>query len=117
MPGAPSTKESVMSTAPTDSVLRRHYEQMQKAARLVPTDSVLRRHYEQMQEAARPGVATTRTPEPAAPVAAAPEPPRDSSPAAAPEPASSRPAPAPEPIAPSQGGGGFFGWLKRLFGG
>ena len=104
-----------MSTAPTDSVLRRHYEQMQEAARLVPTDSVLHRHYEQMQEAARSGVAATRTPEPAAP--AAPEPPGGSSPAAAPEPPPSRPAPAPEPAAPSQGGGGFFGWLKRLFGG
>ena len=103
-----------MSTAPTDSVLRRHYEQMQKAARLVPTDSVLRRHYEQMQEAARSGVAATPTPEPAAP-AAAPEPSAASSPAAAPESAPARPAPA--TAVPSQGGGGFFGWLKRLFGG
>ena len=88
-----------MSTAPTDSVLRRHYEQMQEAARLVPTDSVLRRHYEQMQEAARSSAAAV--PAPAA-----------SRPAAAPEPAPSPPAPA----APSQGGG-FFGWLRRLFGG
>ena len=87
-----------MSTAPTDSVLRRHYEQMQEAARLVPTDSVLRRHYEQMQEAARSSAAAVSAPEPAAP--------------AAPEPAPSPPASA----APSQGGG-FFGWLKRLFGG
>ena len=106
-----------MSTAPTDSVLRRHHEQMQEAARLVPTDSVLRRHYEQMQEAARPGVAASRTGEPAAPAAAAPETPTDSRSAAAPQPAPGRPAPASRPAVPEQGGGGFFGWLKRLFGG
>ena len=105
-------KESVMSTVPTDSVLRRHYEQMQEAARLVPTDSVLRRHYEQMQEAARSSVAAVAAPEPAAP--AAPEPPAASRPAAAPEPAPSPPPSA--PAAPGQGGG-FLGWLKRLFGG
>lgn len=105
-----------MSTAPTDSVLRRHHAQMQEAARLVPTDSVLRRHYEQMQEAARPGVAASRTGESAAP-AATPEPPTDSGSAPAPEPTSGRLAPASRPAAPDQGGGGFFGWLKRLFGG
>ena len=99
-----------MSTAPTDSVLRRHHEQMQQAARAVPTDSVLRRHYEQMQHAASSGVGSARAPEPAAPVAPAPEP----APArpAAPAPAASQPA-----RAPDQGGGGFFGWLRRLFGG
>ena len=62
-------------TAPTDSVLRRHHEQMQAGCRVerpggfrsgwqsraiaaaaasdVPTDSVLRRHHEQMLQAAR----------------------------------------------------------------
>ena len=49
-----------MSTVPTDSVLRRHHEQMQRAARLVPTDSVLRRHYEQMRQAARASVGSGR---------------------------------------------------------
>ena len=100
-----------MNTAPTDSVLRRHYEQMREAACPVPTDSVLRRHYEQMREAARSGVTEARAPEPAA---LAPEPPIASRPAAAPEPAPGRSVP--EPAASGQSGG-FFGWLKRLFGG
>ena len=99
-----------MSTAPTDSVLRRHHEQMQQAARLIPTDSVLRRHYEQMQQAVRSGVGGARAAAPAEPAPAPSEPPAARRPA--PEPASSRPAPS----APAQGGG-FFGWLKRLFGG
>ena len=86
-----------MSTVPTDSVLRRHHEQMQAARSSVPTDSVLRRHYEQMQQAARSSGGSSRAPEPAAPAA-------------------SRPAAAPEPAVSSQGGG-FLGWLKRLFGG
>ena len=93
-----------MSTVPTDSVLRRHYEQMQQVARSVPTDSVLRRHYEQMEQAARSGAGTDRAPGPAEPAS----PPRE-------PPAATRPAPAP-PAAASQGGG-FLGWLKRLFGG
>ena len=105
-----------MSTVPTDSVLRRHHEQMQRAARLVPTDSVLRRHYEQMRQAARASAGSGRTPEPAEPVSPPDRPPPASRPAPAPEPAVSRPAPAPEPAATGQGGG-FFGWLKRLFGG
>ena len=93
-----------MSTVPTDSVLRRHYEQMQHAASLVPTDSVLRRHYEQMEQAARSGVGSGPAAE-AQPAAPPPE-----------TPAASRPAPPPEPAAPAEGGG-FLGWLKRLFGG
>ena len=90
-----------MSTVPTDSVLRRHYEQMQHAASLVPTDSVLRRHYEQMEQAARSGVGSGPAAEPAQPAAPPPE-----------TPAASRPA----PPAPAEGGG-FLGWLKRVFGG
>ena len=101
---------------PTDSVLRRHYEQMRQAARLVPTDSVLRRHYEQMQQAARSGVGSSRTSEPVKPAAPPREPPPVAKqPSAAPEPAVGR-RPAPEPVAARQGGG-FLGWLKRLFGG
>ena len=104
-----STKESVMSTVPTDSILRRHYEQMQHAASLVPTDSVLRRHYEQMEQAARSRVGSGPAAEPAQPAAPPPETPPET-------PAASRPAPRPEPAAPAEGGG-FLGWLKRLFGG
>ena len=96
-----------MSTVPTDSVLRRHYEQMQAARASIPTDSVLRRHYEQMQQAARSSIGSGRAPEPAAPASPRRE---------QPTPAASRPAAAPEPAASSQGGG-FLGWLKRLFGG
>ena len=113
-----------MSTAPTDSVLRRHHEQMRETARLVPTDSVLRRHYGQMQQAARSGAEGVSAPAPAEPAAcsraaARPEPPE---PPPAPEsPPASRPAQAPAPAASQpaspEGGGGFFGWLKRLFGG
>ena len=110
-----STKESVMSKVPTDSVLRRHYEQMQQAARDVPTDSVLRRHHEQMQQAARSSAGPARAPKPAEPASTPPEPPASQpEPTPAPEPAASRPAPAP---AASGQGGGFLGWLKRLFGG
>ena len=96
-----------MSTVPTDSVLRRHHEQMQAARASVPTDSVLRRHYEQMQQAARSSGGSSRAPEPAAPASPRRE---------QPTPAASRPAAAPEPAASSQGGG-VLGWLKRLFGG
>ena len=96
-----------MSTVPTDSVLRRHHEQMQAARSSVPTDSVLRRHYEQMQQATRSSGGSSRAPEPAAPASPRRE---------QPTPAVSRPAATPEPAASSQGGG-FLGWLKRLFGG
>ena len=97
-----------MNTVPTDSVLRRHYEQMQRAARLTPTDSVLRRHYEQMQRAARSSVGPGPATGPAEPAAPRREPQAASppvAPAATSEPAADRP------------DGGFFGWLKRLFGG
>ena len=66
-----------------------------------PEDSILRRHYEQARNAPAPSRPT---------------------PSAGPSPASG---PAPSPAAASSpaasssdsGGGGFFGWLKRLFGG
>ena len=127
-----------MSSVPTDSVLRRHYEQMRQAARAVPTDSVLRRHHDQMQQAARLGAESSRAPEPvertpasepAKPSSPAPEAVESVSPAHEPvesasrEPSpASRPAETPEPApsapaAAAQGGGGFIGWLKRLFGG
>ena len=103
-----------MSTVPTDSVLRRHHEQMQEAARLVPTDSVLRRHYEQMLQAGTSRAARAGSEDAAAPAQSASgvvEP--RSAPAR--EPVTARPAP--EPAASQSQGGGFFGWLKRLFGG
>ena len=77
----------------------------------VPTDSVLRRHYEQMQQAAGSSADADRAEEPAQPAATPPEPP-----ASRPEPA---PAPQPTAGAPADAsrGGGFLGWLKRLFGG
>ena len=98
-----------MSKVPTDSVLRRHHEQMQRAARDVPTDSVLRRHYEQMQQAAGANGGGGRAEEPA-------QPGRHATRAGRPEPT---PAPRPAATAPatSDQGGGFLGWLRRLFGG
>ena len=115
MHGALSTEESVMSKVPTDSVLRRHHEQMQRAARDVPTDSVLRRHYEQMQQAAGSNADGDRAEEPVKPAATPPEPPAGRpEPTPAPQPAATAPATAP---ATSDQGGGFLGWLKRLFGG
>ena len=101
-----------MSTVPTDSILRRHFEQMHQAGDAgAPEDSILRRHHEQMRLAASAPAPKPASPPPreqAAPAAA-------SRPAAAPEPAA-RPAAAPAPASGNQGGG-FFGWLKRLFGG
>ena len=103
-----------MSTVPTDSVLRRHYGQMRQAGLLTPTDSVLRRHYEQMQRAAR----SSAGPGPAfAPAAARREPQAAGRSAATPEPAASRPPPVAQEPAADRPDGGFFGWLKRLFGG
>ena len=77
----------------------------------VPTDSVLRRHYEQMQQAAESSADADRAEQPAQPAATSPEPP-----AGRPEPT---PAPQPAATAPatSDQGGGFLGWLRRLFGG
>ena len=101
-----------MSPAPTDSVLRRHHEQMHWADPLAPTDSVLRRHHEQMLQAARPNAGPDRPPglvEPTSPPTPAGDP--------APEPAAGRPAPAAAPEPATGHGGGFFGWIKRLFGG
>lgn len=103
-----------MSTVPTDSVLRRHYEQMRRTARRVPTDSVLRRHYEQMQRAAR----SSAGPGPAfEPAAARREPQAAGRSAATSEPAASHPPPVAQEPAAGRPGGGFFGWIKRLFGG
>lgn len=112
-----------MSSVPTDSVLRRHYEQMRQAARAVPTDSVLRRHHHHMQQAARLEAESSRAPEPAERTPAS-DPAKPASPApeaaepASPEPQpAARPADTPAPAVSAQGGGGFIGWLKRLFGG
>lgn len=85
---------------PEDSTLRRHYEsaaEFRRQARLAqpPTDSVLRRHYEQLKGAAS---ATSGSAAPATGAAAAPQ--SDST----------------ESVAGSETSGGFFGWLKRLFG-
>ena len=99
-----------MGKVPTDSVLRRHHEQMQRVARDVPTDSVLRRHYEQMQQAAGANADGDRAEEPAQPTATPPEPAGRPEPTPAPRPAATAPA-------TSDQGGGFLGWLKRLFGG
>ena len=76
----------------------------------VPTDSVLRRHYEQMQQAAGSSVDSDGAQEPTEPAATPPE-----TPASRPE-----PTPAPPPAADASAAsnqGGFLGWLKRLFGG
>ena len=100
-----------MGNVPTDSILRRHYEQQRRAAG-VPEDSILRRHHEQMRRAAAGSAAPPSAPA----VVAEHAPVREE---ATPEPEAappSRPAatPASAPPAPS---GGFLGWLKRLFGG
>lgn len=85
---------------PEDSTLRRHYASaaaFRSQARLAepPTDSMLRRHYEQLRGAA------SAAPAGADPVAgASPVPQRQSA----------------EAAAGSVPGGGFFGWLKGLFG-
>lgn len=91
-----------MGNVPTDSILRRHYEQQRRAAG-VPEDSILRRHHEQMRQAA----AGSAAPAPATVVASTPV--RE-------EAAPSRPAATPA-SAPPAASGGFLGWLKRLFGG
>ena len=112
-----------MSSVPTDSVLLRHYEQMRQAVRAVPADSVLRRHHDQMQQAARLEADSSRAPEPVertpAPEAATPASPAPTAaePASPEPPPAARPADTPAPAASAQGGGGFIGWLKRLFGG
>ena len=95
-----------MGTVPTDSTLRRHYEQMQHAARLVPTDSVLRRHYGQMRQAASVEYRLeSRSPSRRSPLhlQASRRPPAARRPLRNP----------PPPIEEAD----FFGWLKRLFGG
>ena len=79
----------------------------------VPTDSVLRRHYEQMREAARSGAGSGPAPRAPESTVRSGSPPPASHPAPTPEPATGHSPPA--PAATDQGG--FFGWLKRLFGG
>jgi hypothetical protein len=112
---------------PGDSVLRRHaLTERHRSLGLPPTDSVLRRHYEQLMgvaggsepapAVATPGAATPAAApaRPAAAASSAPASPASSSPASS-SPASSSPAssiPAPQ----AAGGGGFFGWLRRLLG-
>ena len=101
--------------------MRRHYEsgiryQVMDGLGPRPTDSVLMRHYDALVDAAvaeRIGgaapAAASRAPSPAAarpaPASASPAAPAAAAPAAA---ASS---------SSSGDGGGFLGWLKRLFGG
>ncbi|MCB1929279.1 MAG: hypothetical protein KDH17_14760 [Rhodocyclaceae bacterium] len=98
---------------PEDSVLRRHAEtERNRQLGLPPTDSVLKRHYMQLQQlsaAPAAGAATRTTPRPAAQPAAT------ARPAAR---AASVPPSRPQPAAASQpsSGGGLLGWLKRLLG-
>ncbi len=110
---------------PQDSVLRRHaMTERNRVLGLPPTDSVLKRHFAQLQAAsASAPAAMPRAAAPVARAASAPAPKAAPAPAAkaAAQPApAARPAPAPAPAAaPAQvpsGGGGFLGWLKRLFG-
>ena len=97
---------------PEDSVLRRHAEtERNRQCGLPPTDSVLQRHYLQLQQmsAATLAPSTARASvRAAAPTAAA------ARPATA---TTSAPPPMSEPAAqqPSSGGG-LLGWLKRLLG-
>ena len=101
----------LLHTLPEDAVLRRHaLTERQRVLGLPPTDSVLQRHYAQLQ--AMQGSAATVTA--SAPVAPATQP--EASAAAKPISASVRPAHSPAAPAQPSGGGGLFGWLKRLLG-
>ncbi|MCB1895003.1 MAG: hypothetical protein H6945_15455 [Zoogloeaceae bacterium] len=98
---------------PEDSVLRRHAEtERNRQLGLPPTDSVLKRHYMQLQQrsAAPAAGATARaTPRPSAQPAAPAQPGAR---------AASAPPPRPDAAVASQpsSGGGLLGWLKRLLG-
>ncbi|HNG78156.1 MAG TPA: hypothetical protein PLW24_01700 [Burkholderiaceae bacterium] len=122
---------ALSDSLPSDSVLRRHaLTERNRILGLPPTDAVLRRHFDQWRAAQQAHAAAQ--PRPAAVMAAAP---RAAMPAAraaaapAVSPAASTivpsprprippapvPMPAPRDAAPS-GGGGLFGWLRRIFG-
>lgn len=93
---------------PEDSVLRRHaLTERRRVLGQPPTDSVLKRHFAQLEqaEAARPSatLAPRQQSVPSGPPRTLP------SAATAARPAASSAAPAPS-------GGGLFGWLKRLLG-
>jgi hypothetical protein len=88
---------------PEDSILRRHYESTAAFKRMAreaqpPTDSVLNRHYVQLQQAISNAAKPFQSP------AAKQNPTTDPQPEVRPVPA-----------ADASGGGGFFGWLMRLF--
>jgi ribonuclease E len=113
-------------TQPTHSVLRRHATtERNRVLGLPPSDSVLRRHYEQLLSvAAQPQAPTAALPQAfAAPTrataasaqmpAARPVQAAAAAPATAPVTA---PAQAPAPAAAAAAGGGLFGWLRRLLG-
>jgi hypothetical protein len=87
---------------PEDSTLRRHYESAAAFKREAwlsepPADSVLKRHYEQLH-----GISTTES--------TSSKPSSQSQSQSQSQSAESNQVP-PEPAS----GGGFFGWLKRLF--
>jgi hypothetical protein len=95
-------------TIPTDSVLRRHFDQLSASSGLppVPTDSVLRRHYLQRLDA----LANARAPVRAAPRAASA--PERVQPRPAPAPLRAEPAVASTTMEPSS----WFGRLLRKLG-
>jgi hypothetical protein len=105
------------SRIPEDSVLKRHYVASVMSEILAelpprPTDSVLARHYDAdvaSRLAARTGDSGT-TEAGAVPAAQARSAPKSA--AAGPRPAAST-----APEGKAAGGGGLFGWLKRLLGG
>lgn len=103
-------------TLPEDSVLRRHaLTEMQRVLGLPPTDSVLQRHYAQLQSMNTGAAAVAAPAVPASPAVAAARP-AAPKPAAAAAPAMAQPV-RPAPAAPqASGGGGLIGWLKRLLG-
>jgi hypothetical protein len=118
---------ALSDSLPSDSVLRRHaLSERNRILGLPPTDAVLRRHHEQWEAAqaaqlagAAP-LASSAAPRSATVKAAAP---RAAAPVAAPavQPAHPRIPPAPVPMPPARsaapsGGGGLFGWLRRIFG-
>lgn len=105
----------MLSTYPEDSVLRRHAiaaeKMMGRAARKYsPTDSVLQRHYRQLQEIRLPGPSDAPKAHPKtspAPSATGREP-------AAP--AASASAQTSDYTAPPPGRGGMLGFFRRLLG-
>lgn len=97
---------------PTDSVLLRHaLTEHNRILGLPPSDSVLKRHYEQLRSTRQPAAAVA--PKPA--VAATPRPAAAAAPrqTLAAVPASASPA----SQAPQASRGGLMGWLRRLLGG